>query len=161
MDFIANGIAWPLLAWGVAGVLILAGAVAVDARERGQSAALWFLLALLFPGVGALAYLVLRPPGEPAAFPAAVAAERPQPAPHRVSRPAPRPPRPASRPARPWRPSRPAAGLWNGDAAWACSLPPQRRPLPPRARRRPGPNHNAAGGCRPGSWAPPRRSGSS
>src|SRR5579875_1434727 len=81
MDFIANGIAWPLLAWGVAGVLILAGAVAVDARERGQSAALWFLLALLFPGVGALAYLVLRPPGEPAAFPAAVAAERPQAAP--------------------------------------------------------------------------------
>jgi LysM repeat protein len=77
MDIIASGIAWPLLAWGVAGALILAGAVAVDARERGQSAALWFMLTLLFPGFGALAYLVLRPAAELASGPTAVLPDRP------------------------------------------------------------------------------------
>ncbi|HEY7065354.1 MAG TPA: LysM peptidoglycan-binding domain-containing protein [Chloroflexota bacterium] len=77
MDFISSGIAWPILAWGVAGALILAGAVAVDARERGQSAALWFVLALLFPGFGALAYLVLRPTAETATLPAPSFHDRP------------------------------------------------------------------------------------
>src|SRR5918911_3686225 len=81
MNLIASGIAWALLAWCIAGVLILAGAVAVDARERGQSAALWFVLALLFPGVGALAYLVLRPAVEAASPPAAVTPDRPAHAP--------------------------------------------------------------------------------
>src|SRR5947209_5974482 len=69
MDVVSNGMAWPLLAWGVAGALILAGAVAVDARERGQAAPLWFVVALLFPGFGALAYLVLRPAAEIASLP--------------------------------------------------------------------------------------------
>src|SRR4051812_36187421 len=81
MDFIGNGIVWPLLAWGVAGALILAGAVAVDARERGQSASLWFVLALLFPGFGALAYLVLRPAVETPALPAGSVLDRPPSAP--------------------------------------------------------------------------------
>src|SRR3954447_1290399 len=81
MDFIGNGIVWPLLAWLVAGALILAGAVAVDARERGQSAVLWFLLALLFPGFGALGYLVLRPTPDSVALPATVTPDRPVSAP--------------------------------------------------------------------------------
>ncbi|HZS02546.1 MAG TPA: LysM peptidoglycan-binding domain-containing protein [Chloroflexota bacterium] len=84
MDFIGNGIIWPLLAWLVAGMLILAGAVAVDARERGQSAALWFLLALLFPGFGALAYLVLRP-AETAGLPAISPTDRPLGGPERAT----------------------------------------------------------------------------
>jgi LysM repeat protein len=84
MDLIGNGLIWSLLAWGVAGALILAGAVAVDARERGQSAALWFLLALLFPGFGALAYLVLRP-AEAASLPAALPADRPAGTPERAA----------------------------------------------------------------------------
>jgi LysM repeat protein len=88
LDGLALGFGWPVLAWLAAGALVLAGAVAVDARERGQPAALWFALALLFPVFGTLAYLVLRPaPAEspaarPAAEPAAAApAGSPAPAP--------------------------------------------------------------------------------
>lgn len=61
-----GGSGWPLLVWLGVGALVLAGAVAADARARGQRAVGWFLLALLFPGFGALVYLVLRPPGPPA-----------------------------------------------------------------------------------------------
>jgi len=62
LDAPSVGLAWPVIAWFAAGALVLAGAVAVDARERGQPAPLWFVVALLFPAFGALAYLVLRPP---------------------------------------------------------------------------------------------------
>jgi hypothetical protein len=62
MDLFGTTTAWPLLAWCLVGALVLAGTVAVDARERGQSALLWFIVALLLPGFGALAYLVRRAP---------------------------------------------------------------------------------------------------
>jgi hypothetical protein len=68
---------WPLLVWLGVGALVLAGAVAADARARGQRAVGWFLLALLFPGFGALVYLVLRPPGPPGSERAALAPEAP------------------------------------------------------------------------------------
>jgi len=75
LDGLAFGLGWPVLAWLAAGALVLAGAVAVDARERGQPAVLWFAIALLFPVFGTLAYLVLRP--APAESPAArLAAEQ-------------------------------------------------------------------------------------
>jgi LysM repeat protein len=66
LDGLSVGLPWPVVAWLVAGTLVLAGAVAVDARERGQSAPLWFLLAVVFPIYGALAYVVLRGPREEA-----------------------------------------------------------------------------------------------
>ncbi|GEM_PF-5669984 len=47
--------------WIVLASLVLAWAVASDARARGVSPWLWFLAALLFNVFGALAYLVLRP----------------------------------------------------------------------------------------------------
>jgi hypothetical protein len=62
VDGLSVGLPWPVVAWLVAGALVLAGAVAVDARERDQSAPLWFILTLVFPLFGALAYLVLRAP---------------------------------------------------------------------------------------------------
>jgi len=73
LDGLSVGLPWPVVAWLVAGALVLAGAVAVDARERDQSAPLWFILTLVFPLFGALAYLVLRAPQEAAARGTAVA----------------------------------------------------------------------------------------
>src|SRR4051812_46632741 len=50
-----------LLAWVLLGSLVLAWSVATDARNRGASPWLWFVLTLGFNLFGALAYLVLRP----------------------------------------------------------------------------------------------------
>jgi LysM repeat protein len=135
MDFVGNGMAWPLLAWGIAGVIILAGAVAVDARERGQAAALWFVLALLFPGFGALAYLVLRPAAEAASLPVA---GLPDPA-------ASLPDRPTSAPDRP--PSAPlSAASARGSVPLARPEPSETPPAPREPARAPGTAETAHGG---------------
>jgi len=118
LDGPSVGPPWLLIAWLCAGALVLAGAVAVDARERGQSASLWFILALVFPPFGALAYLVLRAPREASAGQAAAAAPRPAAAarpegPERA--PAPRPAESAER--GPAASPGPAAGA-SGAAEW-------------------------------------------
>src|ERR671917_465030 len=67
------------LVWFAVGSVVLAVVVAIDARERGQRAVPWFLLALLFPGFGALAYLVRRAPSAAASAPPAVTPATPPP----------------------------------------------------------------------------------
>src|SRR5690348_16321685 len=46
--------------WALLGTLVMAVAVASDARNRGNSPWGWFVLVLAFSIFGALAYLVLR-----------------------------------------------------------------------------------------------------
>ncbi len=53
---------WPFIAaWAILGTLVLAVVVATDARSRGVSPLLWFVLTVLLSVFGALAYLVMRP----------------------------------------------------------------------------------------------------
>jgi hypothetical protein len=51
-----------LVGWALLGSLVMAVAVASDARSRGASPWLWFAVTLLFNVFGVLAYLVIRPP---------------------------------------------------------------------------------------------------
>jgi len=51
-----------VIAWAALGSLVMAWAVASDARSRGLAPWLWFVLTLCFNVFGVLAYLVIRPP---------------------------------------------------------------------------------------------------
>jgi LysM domain len=118
LDGLSVGLPWPVVAWLVAGTLVLAGAVAVDARERGQSAPLWFILAVVFPLYGALTYVILRGPREGAA--------------RRGARPAPE----ASSSARDW----PTAGPREAAApSRMAPSPPAASEAAPRSAAAPGP----------------------
>jgi len=51
-----------VIAWAALGSLVMAWAVASDARSRGLVPWLWFVITLCFNVFGVLAYLVIRPP---------------------------------------------------------------------------------------------------
>ena len=84
-----------LVLWAALGSLVMAVAVASDARSRGVSPWVWFVVTLLLNVFGALAYLVVRPPyrledevveSEPAEVPATLPTVPTGPSPTRWTR---------------------------------------------------------------------------